>query len=63
MSMALAVLSLVAMCFSYFALDDITYQEPNLTLEWVVLRVTALLILMFIALWTITLTRLFRSNL
>ena len=61
--MALAVLSLVAMCFSYFALDDITYQEPNLTLEWVVLRVTALLILMFIALWTITLTRLFRSNL
>ena len=60
MSIALAILSLVAMCFSYVALNDIAYQEADLSMEWAVLRVTALIILMFVALATVTLRRVLR---
>jgi membrane-anchored protein YejM (alkaline phosphatase superfamily) len=61
MSVALAVLCLVAMVFSFLAISDIAHGEEDVMLEWAILRVTALLILMFIALTLVTLWRISRE--
>ena len=62
MSIALAVLTLAAMCFSYLALNDIAHRESDLAMEWAVLRVTALIILMFAALSIMTLRRVLQTK-
>lgn len=48
MTFALGLMVLVAMAFSVPALSDIARGESDLDLEWAVVRVTALLMLMFI---------------
>ena len=60
MALGLGVLSLFAIGASVFALDDIARGETDLTIEWAVLRVSALIVLMFIALSFVTLTRVLR---
>ena len=60
MALGLGVLSLFALGASVFALNDIARGEPDLTIEWAVLRVAALIILMFIALSFVILTRVLR---
>ncbi len=56
-TMTLGVLSLIAGIFSHLALTDIGHGEPDLTVEWTVLRVSALLFLMFLLLTLATLKR------
>ena len=60
MALGLGVLSLFALGASVFALNDIARGEPDLTIAWGVLRVTALIVLMFIALSFVILTRVLR---
>ncbi len=55
MTMALGVLSLLAVFFSHLALTDIAHGEGEVSLEWKILRVSALLIIMFIASALVTL--------
>ncbi len=57
MSMALGVLALLALAFSHLALTDIAHGESDVSLEWYILRASALVILMFIALTLVTLRR------
>jgi len=47
LSIVLAVVSLVALVFSHLALTDIYHGEGDLSLEWNVLRGSALILLMF----------------
>ena len=42
------ILSLVAGVFSHLALTDIAHGEPDVTLEWNVVRLGALVVLVFI---------------
>lgn len=44
---ALGVLSIVALLAAFLALTDIGHGEPDLTLEWNVLRVAALTVVAF----------------
>lgn len=60
MALALGVLSLFAIGGSVFALEDIARGGEDLTMGWAVLRVSALIILMFIAVALVTLWRLLR---
>ena len=60
MALGLGVLYLFALGASVFALNDIARGEPDLTIECAVLRVAALIILMFIALSFVILTRVLR---
>lgn len=53
--MTLGFLSLLALAFSHLALTDIAHGEADLSMEWGVLRASALVILMFIALTLVTL--------
>jgi hypothetical protein len=55
MTMGLGVLSLLALFLSHLALTDIAHGESEVSLEWRILRVSALLILMFIASALVTL--------
>ncbi len=57
MTIALGVLSLVALAVSHLALTDIAHGESDVSLEWHILRASALVILMFIALTLVTLRR------
>jgi hypothetical protein len=57
MTIALGVLSLLALAFSHLALTDIAHGESDVSLEWHILRASALVILMFIALTLVTLRR------
>ena len=50
MTMTLGVMVLIALAFSVLALNDIAQGESDLNLEWAALRVTALLIVMFVGL-------------
>jgi hypothetical protein len=59
-ALALGLLSLFALGASVFALNDIAHVEPDLTIEWAVVRVSALIVLMFIALSFVALTRVLR---
>ena len=61
MGLALAVLSLFSLGASVFALDDIAHAGGNPILAWGILRVTALILLMFIALAGVVLLRVLRS--
>ena len=47
-TLSLGILSLLAMAFSHLALTDIVHGEANVSLEWAILRVTALILLTFI---------------
>jgi hypothetical protein len=49
MSLALGVLSLLAMLLSFLALTDIAHGENDVLWEWRILRVSALVLLMFSA--------------
>jgi hypothetical protein len=57
MTIALGLLSLLAVVFSHFALTDIYHGEADLSLEWSMLRMSALVILVFIGSTLATLTR------
>ena len=58
MSLALGLLAILAIGAANMALIDIAHGEGDLSLEWAIVRVAALLILMFIALALATLWRL-----
>jgi hypothetical protein len=57
MTIAVGILTLVAMLFSFLALTDIAHGEKDQTLEWIALRVTGLIITMFVLLTFVTLRR------
>jgi hypothetical protein len=44
----LGLLSLIALGASHLALTDIAHGEPNVTLEWAVLRISAAVIALFV---------------
>lgn len=46
--LVLSVLSLIALFFSHLALTNINHGEANLSLEWTILRIAALIFLAFI---------------
>ena len=63
MAFILAILTLTAMAFSTFALDDIaTGAEPDFRLEWSMVRVSYLLNLLFIGFASAILFRLGREK-
>ncbi|MHC4559587.1 MAG: hypothetical protein ACYS80_20020 [Planctomycetota bacterium] len=55
--MGFGILSLVAGLFGHLALTDIYHGEPDLTLEWRIVQVAALIILFFIGSSLFTLGR------
>lgn len=61
MAMALGVLSLIAVLLSHLALTDIAHGESDLAWEWRILRVSALVILMFIGTSLAALGRILKS--
>jgi hypothetical protein len=60
-TMALGVLSLLAGLFSHLALTDIYHGEADVSLEWRIVQVSALVILVFIGMTLFTLTRAWRA--
>jgi len=60
-TMALGVLSLFAGLLGHLALTDIYHAESDLSLEWTVLRVCALIILAFTLMALLTLSRLLQT--
>lgn len=54
---ALGVLALVALAASHLALTDIAHGEPDLHLEWIVLRVSGVVLLGFTVFTLLTLRR------
>ncbi len=54
-TMALGIASLVGLGLTHLALVDIYHGEPDLSMEWTVLRLSALVFLAFIVLGLITL--------
>ncbi|MBI2926853.1 MAG: hypothetical protein HYY24_14245 [Verrucomicrobia bacterium] len=61
-TLALGVLSLLALLFSHLALTDIAHGEADVELEWNVLRVCALVLLLFIGATLFTLRRVLRAT-
>ena len=61
MAMALGVLSLVAVVLSHLALTDIAHGESDVAWEWRILRVSALVLLMFIGMSVVTFGRVLKS--
>ena len=59
-TLSLGILSLVAMAFSHLALTDIAHGEANVSLEWTILRGTALILLTFIGSSLFTLIRILK---
>ncbi len=54
----LAYLSLIAIMFAHFALTDISHNnEPDLTSEWIIVRVAFIIIIAFIASTLMTLKK------
>ncbi|HAL56829.1 MAG TPA: hypothetical protein DCP63_10220 [Bacteroidetes bacterium] len=62
MTMALGALSVIALVSSHLALTDIAHGETDVSLEWVILRASALVILMFVASTFVTLTRVLKLS-
>jgi uncharacterized membrane protein len=62
MTMALGVLSLIALVSSHLALTDISHGETDVTLEWNILRASAFVILLFIVLTFVTLGRIAKNS-
>ena len=60
-AIVLGLVSLLAGVFAQLALTDIYHAEGDLTLEWNVLRVCALIFLVFIGYTLITLRRVLKS--
>ena len=56
-TIALGVLSLLAGFVTYLALTDIYHGEADVTLEWSMVRVCALIVLVFIGMALFTLGR------
>ena len=50
MSIALGIVSLVSLAVGYLALNDIAHGEGDLHMEWMALRVCAVVVVMFHAL-------------
>ena len=59
--MTLGALSLVAGLFTHLALTDIYHGETDVTLEWNIVRVSALVWLAFIGMTLVTLGRALRT--
>jgi len=59
-ALALGVLSLFSIGASVLALNDIARGGEDLTNEWAVLRISAFVLLVFIAISLVTLSRLLR---
>jgi hypothetical protein len=59
-AIVLGVLSIVAVGFDHLALTDIAHGEPDVSQEWLVVRASALVVLLFTALSLTTLVRLLR---
>jgi hypothetical protein len=57
MSIALGVIALIAVAFSFLALLDIAHGEADLRLEWAIIRGSAALLIIFIAQAIVTLVR------
>jgi uncharacterized BrkB/YihY/UPF0761 family membrane protein len=57
LTMVLGVLSLIAGVFSHLALTDIAHGGEDLSLEWNVLRASALVVLIFIGFALFTLRK------
>jgi hypothetical protein len=60
-TMALGVLSLIAGLFTHLALTDIYHGEADASLEWKVVQLSALVILVFIAMTLCTLSRAWKA--
>lgn len=60
-TMTLGVLSLIAGWFSHLALTDIYHGEADTSLEWWIVRLSALVILVFIGMTLFTLTRAWKA--
>jgi len=59
-TLSLGILSLIAMAFSHLALTDIVHGEADVSLEWAILRITALVLLGFIGSTFFTLIRILK---
>jgi hypothetical protein len=58
MSLTLGVITLIGLLFSALALMDIyNNNEPNLNMEWNIVRISFLVCLMFVAISTITILK------
>ena len=57
MSLTLGVITLIGLLFATLALTDIYNNEPNLNMEWNIVRISFLFSLMFVALSLITILR------
>ncbi len=58
MSLVLGTITLIGLFFSAFALTDIYHNyEPNLDLEWKIVRISFLITIMFITVSLITILR------
>jgi hypothetical protein len=49
-TMSIGILSLMAMVFSHLALVDIFHGEENVSLEWLIVQVSAGILLLYICL-------------
>jgi hypothetical protein len=58
----LGYISLAALILSHLALTDIAHGEPDVRLEWAILRLTAGLLLIFIILTLITTKRVLKQQ-
>ena len=58
----LGALSLLALLLCHLALTDIAHGELDLTAEWAILRLSALLLLLFIGSTLITLRQIFKIS-
>jgi hypothetical protein len=57
----LAITSIAALLLSHLALTDIAHGEPDLSGEWLILRVTAGLLLIFITFTLFTTKRILKD--
>jgi uncharacterized membrane protein len=60
-SFALGVLSVIGLVLSLLALTDIAHGEPDVTLEWWVVRVAYLLVVLFQVTALVTLRQILRQ--
>ena len=60
-AIVLGLLSLLAGVFTHLALTDIYHREGDLTLEWNILRICALVFVVFTGYTLITLRRILKS--
>jgi glucan phosphoethanolaminetransferase (alkaline phosphatase superfamily) len=58
----LAGLSLIAFLFCHLALTDINHGETDLSLEWTILRIAAVIFLAFIVSTVLTIRQVFKIN-